>query len=190
MDLKRLLLVIAACALAPGAASAAVIITAFLGGPFSGLNPIGTLPATFVQASNTYDFTFDIVSPISGFSATQLAAIANGSVRTAELVQYQIYEGVPTTSDPENGTLLATSPLAFSPTVFLNLGPGQYYVNLLPAEVSINNEVVSGSFVASPVPEPAAWAMMLIGLGLGGAALRMRRAGAHGFPGGRGIAGR
>lgn len=158
-------------------AGAAVIIAAFLGGPFSSLNPIGTLPATFVQSANTYDFTFSLVAPVTGISATQVAAIANGSTRANEQIQYQIYEGVPTTADPENGTLLATSLDTFSPTVFINLAPGSYYVNVLPADIAVNGEVLSGSFVTAPatIPEPAAWALMMLGVGLAGANLRSRR---------------
>lgn len=176
--LKNLLLGAAATLALASAAPAAVVITPFLGGPFSSLNPVGTLPATVVTSGNTYDFTFDLVAPLKGgVSATQVAAIANLlSVKKAELVQYQIYEGVPTTSDPEAGTLLATSALAFSPTVFLKLGVGDYYVNLQPPDIKVSGQVVSGSFVTGPaVPEPATWALVLMGAGLVGGATRVRR---------------
>lgn len=175
--MKTLAATLLAAAL-PQVAAAAVVITPFLGGPFSEANPVGTLPATVVAASNTYDFTFSLVAPLTGISATQVAAVINrGNLRKAELVQYAVYEGVPTPSDPENGTLLATSLKAFSPTVFLKLGPGDYYVNLLPSEISVGNEVVSGSFVTAPaaIPEPASWAVMLLGASAMGAVLRKRR---------------
>lgn len=174
--IKRLLALAAASALA-SPAGAAVFITSFLGGPFSNANPVGTLPATFVTAGNTYDWTFDLVAPITGISATQVAAVTNGTVRSAELIQYQLYEGVPTTGDPENGTLIATSLLAFSPTLFETLGPGSYYVNVLPTQIRTSPEVVSGSFVTAPanIPEPASWSLMIVGAGLIGATSRLRR---------------
>lgn len=176
--LKGLLLVaggaVAAVSLA-SAASAAVIIKPFLGGPFSALNPIGTLPATIAKKGNTYDFTFDLVAPVAGISATQVAAILNGGVQTAENIQYQVYEGTPTLLDPENGTKLATSLSALSPTVFLNLKPGSFYVNILSSDIAVGGEVVSGSFVTTPAPEPVSWAMILLGVGLVGGGLRMAR---------------
>jgi hypothetical protein len=178
---KRLLFVaggsLAAASLA-SAASAAVIIKPFLGGPFSALNPVGTLPATIVKKGNTYDFTFDLVAPIDGISATQVSSILNsGLMQTAENIQYQVYEGTPTLLNPENGTLLATSLSALSPTVFLNLTPGDYYVNILSSDIAVGGEVVSGSFVTTqaPVPEPVTWAMMLLGAGMIGVGLRMAR---------------
>ena len=91
--LKGLLLVaggaVAAVSLA-GAASAAVIIKPFLGGPFSALNPIGTLPATVVKKGNTYDFTFDLVAPVAGISATQVAAILNGGGGVADRGKHSV----------------------------------------------------------------------------------------------------
>jgi PEP-CTERM motif len=178
---KRLLLVAGAAVAAVSlgsAASAAVIIKPFLGGPFSALNPVGTLPATLLKKGNTYDFTFDLVPPVDGISATQVAAILNlGLQQTAENIQYQVYEGTPTLLNPESGTLLATSLSGLSPTVFLNLMPGDYYVNILSSDIAVGGEVVSGSFVTTPapVPEPVTWAMMLLGAGMIGVGLRMVR---------------
>jgi hypothetical protein len=156
------------------AASAAVIIKSFVGGPFSGLNPIGTLPATTLKAGNTYDFTFDLVAPIDGESSTQAEAQLLAKLSsTSELIQYQVYEGTPTTALPEAGTLLATSVKGFSPTVFGDWGVGEYYVNILPSEISKNGEVTSGSFITTPVPEPVTWAMLLLGVGMAGSGLRL-----------------
>ena len=77
--------------------------------------------------------------------------------------------------DPENGTKLATSLSALSPTVFLNLKPGSFYVNILSSDIAVGGEVVSGSFVTTPAPEPVSWAMILLGVGLVGGGLRMAR---------------
>ena len=96
-------------------------------------------------------------------------------LQTAENIQYQVYEGTPTLLDPENGTKLDTSLSALSPTVFLNLGPGSFYVNILSSDIAVGGEVVSGSFVTTPAPEPVSWAMILLGVGLVGGGLRMAR---------------
>src|SRR5579863_2137507 len=131
-----------------GAASAAVVIESFDGSPFSGLNPVGTLPATALTAGNTYDFTFDLVPPIYGESSTQVAAqflAVTGS--TPEMIQYQVYEGTPDASHPEAGTLIATSVMGFAPTVYGDWSVGDYYVNVLPTEIVKSGEVASGSFI-------------------------------------------
>jgi hypothetical protein len=165
----------AALALSAAPASAAtVFIKSFVGGPFSSLNPLGTLPATKLAAGDTYDFTFDLVAPIVGESSTQAAAQVL-SLSLGEPIQYQVYEGTPTTGSPEAGTLLATSAFGLSPVVTGNWGVGDYYVNILPSEITVGGEVVSGSFQNSAVPEPATWAMMLIGVGLIGGGLRLAR---------------
>ncbi len=44
--------------------SAATVIKAFAGGPFSVANPLGTLPAIKLSKKNTYDFTFSLVERI------------------------------------------------------------------------------------------------------------------------------
>jgi hypothetical protein len=177
--LKRILLVagasVAAASLA-GAASAAVIITSFTGGPFSGLNPLGSLPTTTLKAGNTYDFTFDLVAPIAGPSATQAEAdTIKISGSTPDLIQYQVYMGTPSVAHPEAGILLATSAIGFSPTVSGNWGVGDYYVNILSKEISKTGEDASGSFVTTPVPEPVTWGMMLLGVGMIGSGMRLGR---------------
>ena len=166
---------VAAVSLA-GTASAAVVIKSFVGSPFSGLNPLGTLPATLLSTSNTYDFTFDLVAPIVGPSATQAEADLIAKLgSTPELIQYQLYEGTPTMLDPEAGTELAMSALGMSPTLFGHLSVGPYYLNILPAEIAVSGEAISGSFVTTPVPEPVTWGMMLLGVGAIGAAMRIGR---------------
>jgi hypothetical protein len=157
--------------------SAATIIVAFTGGPFSLTNPIGTLPATKLVKGNTYDFTFTMVPPLSGnTTSTQAQAQARvGTGNVPELIQYQLYEGT-----PGSGTLLATSALDYSPVVAFNAVPDNYYMEVTSAEIAKNNEVASGS-IAAAVPEPAGWAMMLVGFGALGLALRRRSASTASF---------
>jgi PEP-CTERM motif len=166
---------VAAASLA-GSASAAVIIKSFVGSPFSGLNTTGSLPPTLLLAGNTYDFTFDLVAPIVGPSSTQAEAqLIARSGSTPELIQYQLYEGNPTTADPENGTLLVTSAVGFSPTLFGTLGVGDYYLNIVPSEIAASGELASGSFITTGVPEPASWGLMLLGVGMIGMGMRIGR---------------
>jgi hypothetical protein len=178
---KRLLLIAGAATAAislSSAASGAVIISAFLGGPFSANNNVGTLPATILHSGNTYDFTFDLVPPIDGLSGTQVeAALVTFLGSIPEPIEYQVYEGTPTALDPQNGTLLGTSLTGPSPVVFGNWGPGSYFVNIRPLEITADGEVISGSFVTTPggVPEPLAWSMMLLGVALIGGGLRVAR---------------
>src|SRR5438477_150162 len=105
--------------LTAGAASAATVIVSSIGSPFSLANPIGTLPATKLDQSNTYDFTFSITQPIIGSTvSTQLQAQTNRPVQ-AQLIQYQLYSGT-----PGSGTFIAQSSLDFSPVVGFNPSVG------------------------------------------------------------------
>jgi hypothetical protein len=152
-------------------ASAATIIVAFTGGPFSLTNPIGTLPATPLIKGNNYDFTFTMVPPLGGnTTSTQLQAQSQ-SPATPQLISYQLYQGT-----PGSGTLLAVSALDFSPVVAFNAEAGDYYIEVLSSQIAKSGEVASGSVAAVAVPEPASWAMMLVGFGALGFAMRRRSA--------------
>jgi hypothetical protein len=153
-------------ALAAPADSAPPVIEAISGGPFSGTNPIGAFPVIALFQANTYDFTFELVPPLGGATSTQLQAQADNS---AQLIQFDLFSGTPT--GPH--TPIATSPLATSSLLSEVLGPGDYFVQV--TNIAVNGEVESGSLITASVPEPATWALMILGAGAIGGALRGRR---------------
>ena len=160
---------IASALVAASAASAAVIITPFTGGPFSLSNPLGTLPATKMTTGNTYDYTFSLAMPLGTGSSVQIAAqkLIHGS-SVPELIQYSLYTGT-----PGSGTFVSQSSLDFAPTVAFTPTVGAYYVQV--DYIAASGEVAGGT-ITSSVPEPASWAMMLVGFGALGVALRRRAA--------------
>lgn len=170
-NLKTLLAgaAVASTLVAVSAASAAVIITPFTGGPFSLNNPLGTIPATKMTTSNTYDFTFSLAMPLGTGSSVQLAAqkLIHGS-SVPELIQYSLYAGT-----PGSGVFQSQSSLDFAPTVAFTPTVGNYYVQV--DYISASGEVAGGT-ITSSVPEPASWGMMLVGFGALGVALRRRAA--------------
>ncbi len=151
------------------AASAVTVITPFMGGPFSLANPLGTLPATKMKTGNTYDYTFTLVDPLGTSASTQVSAqLLAHSASTPELIQYSLYSGT-----PGSGTFLSQSSLDFSPTISFTPAAGDYYVEV--NFIAASGEVAGGTLTAA-VPEPASWAMMLVGFGALGVALRRRAA--------------
>jgi hypothetical protein len=148
-------------------ASAATVIKAFMGGPFSVANPLGTIPAIKLSKKNTYDFTFSLVGDPGSFASVQvLAQLLTKGASIPEPIQFSLYKGVPT-----GGVFLAQSSLDFSPTIAFKPTVSDYYVKV--DVISANNEVAGGTFTTA-VPEPASWAMMLVGFGALGVALRRR----------------
>jgi len=159
----------AASALIATAASAATIITPFIGGPFSLINPLGTLPAVAMLKKNTYDFTFTMVPPLAGSSSqVQLQAQAQIKPFISEIITFDLYSGTPGT-----GSFLNTSSTGTNALLLTALSAGNYYVEVKPAYIASNKEVSSGSIVTS-IPEPATWGLMLLGFGIAGTALRRR----------------
>ncbi len=149
--------------------SAAVIIKAFSGGPLSVANPLGTLPAIKLSKKNTYDFTFSMTADPGSFASVQLLAqLLTKGTSIPEQIQYSLFKGVPI-----NGTFVAQSSLDYSPTIAFKPEVGSYYVRI--DNIAANNEVVGGT-VTTAVPEPASWAMMLVGFGALGGVLRRRGA--------------
>ncbi len=149
--------------------SAATVIKAFAGGPFSVANPLGTLPAIKLSKKNTYDFTFSLVADPGSFASVQLLAqLLTKGTSIPEQIQYSLFKGVPST-----GAFLAQSSLDYSPTIAFKPEVGSYYVRV--DEITANNEVVGGT-ITTAVPEPASWAMMLVGFGALGGVLRRRGA--------------
>jgi hypothetical protein len=154
---------LAASLAAASPASAALIVNAVIGGPFSPANPIGTIPSTIVFNFNTYDFTF--LMSKTGSVETQMQA----SLVVPKLIKYSLWDG-----PPGSGTFIDTSGLGIGPTVTQVLGPGAYYLQI--DSIAQNGELVSGGLVVSAVPEPVAWTLMLGGFAAVGAALRRRTA--------------
>jgi MYXO-CTERM domain-containing protein len=145
-------------------ASAAAII----GGPFSITNPTGTVPATVGSPGSTIDFTFTLVQPLKNASVSlQLTAQKLIShVSTPELIQF-------TVSGPGGG-LPAQSSQDFSPTVSFSAAPGDYTAHV--DYFAVAGETIGGTLTVASAPEPASWAIMLVGFGALGAVLRRRTA--------------
>ncbi|HEY2051000.1 MAG TPA: PEPxxWA-CTERM sorting domain-containing protein [Caulobacteraceae bacterium] len=57
----------------------------------------------------------------------------------------------------------------------LDLAPGNYFIQIKPSYITANNEVDSGTVITA-VPEPAGWALMIVGVAAIGGALRARPA--------------
>ena len=154
-------------AVATTPASAMTVIKAFLGGPISVANPLGTIPATKLLKKNTYDFTFSMVADPGSFGSLQvLAQLLTKGGSTPEPIQFSLYEGV-----PSSGVFKGQSNLDYAPTLAFKPEVGSYYVKI--DKITVNNEVVGGT-ITTAVPEPASWAMMLVGFGAMGVALRRR----------------
>ncbi len=150
-------------------ASAVTIVTPFSTGPFDLNNPLGTIPATKLQTGNVYDFSFTLDMPTGSSTSVQLSSqLLKGGGSTPELIQYSLYSGV-----SGSGTFISQSSLDFSPTIAFTPTVGDYYVEV--NYIAASGEVAGGTLTAS-VPEPASWAMMLVGFGALGVALRRRAA--------------
>jgi hypothetical protein len=168
-----------ATAFAATSASAALIIVTpgtTTTGPFSdapGNNFTGFTPIE-LNNQNTYDWAFSLVAPISGsVGAVQIQAQAQASA-IPENITFDLYAGTPGVAgavfqgSSSTGT---NAELTFTPSV------GPYYIEVTPAYIKQggNNEGFSGTLMIA-VPEPATWALMLVGFGGMGAALRRRAA--------------
>lgn len=154
-------------------ANSATVIEAISGGPFSGTNPLGAFPVLALNQSDTYDFTFTLVPPIVGDTQTQLQAQSRPHVGPGapQDIKFDLYSGTPTGSN----SFIATSTLSTSAFLAEDLAPGAYFVQVKPAYIAVNGEVESGTLLTEAVPEPASWALMILGASAVGGALRGRR---------------
>ena len=181
-------------------ASALVIVKDLTGGTGTGntFTPtfnLGTLPAEFLFENKThcagakngctYDFVFHLAGLGAGDTTTlQLAAQAqmgNPAHAVAEDISFNVFSGAPgaNASLPTDGNFLGasdnTAPTA--PVITLNLGNGDYFLQIAASQVAVSGEASSGSLTetAPSVPEPASWALMLLGVTALGANLRRKR---------------
>ena len=147
--------------------ASALIITPFIGGPFSSANPFGTFIPLAVNSNNTYDFTFSIVGPTVDVLTQMQASTAGAS----QSLQFSLFSGA-----PGSGVLLDTSPDELGPSLTDTLSAGDYFLEIESFSRGPGPEIVSGGLVVTGIPEPASWGLMLLGVaGLGGA-LRLTRA--------------
>jgi hypothetical protein len=153
-------------------ASAARIINAVSPGVLSASGPtIGTIDGIDVSKPNTYDWTFAVAGVPVGALAQLQASIVVKHAAVVEPIELSLYGG-----SPGVGTLLDTSTFTAGANLFdAHLSPGIYFIELDPANIAANGELVSGAIQVSAIPEPATWSMLLFGVGMIGAGLRISR---------------
>ena len=71
------------------------------------------------------------------------------------------------------GTNWGSSGTSIAATLQKNLPVGNYFLQV--DTISVKGELISGAIEVFAVPEPAAWTLMLVGVGGLGYALRSRR---------------
>jgi hypothetical protein len=176
----RHLAVLGAILLAAIAAPASAAIVFTVNGAFSSF-PIGGAP----QGTLTGTFTTD--DALTTVTAVDLTSSAFGPYQSA------IYNSLAGASqDLPDGFAVGNLPQPFTSALFLYFstpltvsggtfdgeqsGEDQLTVGGVPLSPRyLNGSVTAGVPAAAGVPEPAAWALMIVGFGLAGAALRRRR---------------
>jgi hypothetical protein len=170
---------LAACVLAAGAlaltatsASASTIVNSVSPATLSiPANPIGTIAGIDVSTSNDYDWTFALSGGPYGALSQLQASITVKNLPQPQPIALSLFSGA-----PGSGSLLDTSSYTQGAAIFdVPLAAGNYYIELAHGDIAVDGELVSGSIQLSAVPEPATWAMMLFGVGLVGAGLRVSR---------------
>ncbi|WP_174279747.1 PEPxxWA-CTERM sorting domain-containing protein [Sphingomonas bacterium] len=122
-----------------------------------------TSTAFAVTAGTTYTLSFDEI--LQGFSPTDLAV----STYTASVDGFtQLFTSTPN---------VATRTFSFTPLVSTSVATLAF--NVLTSPDAVHGPVLSNIAITSAdvpaVPEPASWAMMIVGVGLIGAGLRYRQ---------------
>jgi hypothetical protein len=132
------------------------------------------IPAgTVASGTNTYDFTFMIVGgPYQQLLQLQASAIANG---IPQPVSFELFDG-----DPGSGVFVAHSGgTATAATLSHKITAGDHFFEM--KTLAAPPELVTGGLILTAlgrsfgVPEPATWALTLVGFGGLGAALRRHR---------------
>ena len=149
-----------------GGASAATIIDPISSGTFDTVsNTIGTIQGFQAVAGDIYDFTFTLGGTVKSDSNAQLQAVFKGAGQT---IPFTLFSGA-----PGSGVSVASSVGTTGPTLEATISPGAYYLQTGP--ITVNKELVSGSIDFAAVPEPTTWAIMLVGFGAIGGAMRSTR---------------
>jgi MYXO-CTERM domain-containing protein len=132
-------------------------------------HPGAVIPSgTFVQKTAVYDFTFST----KGHPYDVLMQMQASNLKTGQpgKLAFELFSGSPGT-----GTWIANSGGTPTAATLLDvLQPGSYYMQL--STVKAPKELLTGGVtLLSTVPEPASWAMALVGFGGLGAMMRRRR---------------
>jgi hypothetical protein len=167
----RMFLAIAGAALAL-AVSPAQAATVFFGPADMNISfgPGGTVSAHFGESgivAGTFEHIYQFTLPQSGR--------ASGTISTSA-VTFQGIDDLDLVSVYFNGVQLTGFTGAINEVVFANLVPihaGQLNEIIING-LSRGNGSYGGQGVFAPVPEPAAWAMLIGGFGFAGMALRRR----------------
>jgi hypothetical protein len=127
------------------------------------LTSLAGFSLSFTFGADTFS-TSDVATPLDGVAVDITQAGAQERLVFTETASSDADGG------PFNGSLdlVSTEPaaLTFEPTF---AGGHNLYAEFGPPNTNF------GNYLALSVPEPTTWAMMLLGLGLAGAALRRRR---------------
>jgi hypothetical protein len=129
-----------------------------------------TLSETLTLAAGTYTLGFDAYAPLNGLHNSDANVNGDGdftaTVGGKELLDAKISTLTAQTWTPFRATIVVPPGGQNGDTVFT------FSTNFFPS----NDVVIDGVFlVPVAVPEPASWALMILGFGGAGAALRQRR---------------
>jgi hypothetical protein len=171
--MKKLMMVTfgAVMSLAALPASAATSLFDFSGTGFFGgtLNGSGTITTSDTSFTGTNGFTAQAITGITGtFNGSTITGLAPGLFGANNL----FYSSGPFFVDG-NG-LGFTTASGVSANLFITNGTS-YRVNTQGAGLLTGLVTASATPLVAAVPEPATWAMMLVGFGMIGAAVRYRR---------------
>ncbi len=167
----KLLATAALCAgaLLAAAPAQALVVVPISAGPFSlPGNPSGVIPSgTFATGTNTYDFTFTTIgATYKTLMQMQATVVGTGN---PDNLSFVLYKGL-----PGSGSFVANSGGTTTAATLVTLTQGTYYMQL--DRTAVPKELVTGGVtLLSSVPEPATWAMMMVGVGGLGAVMRRRR---------------
>jgi hypothetical protein len=159
--------------IAAGAPAQALTVIPISTGPFSlPGNASGVIPpGVIASGAETYDFTFTTI----GGTYRTLMQMQSSKVSNGHPVQlsFALYKG-----NAGTGSFVANSGGTPTAATLLTLTSGNYYMQFVP-KVAAPQLVTGGVTLLSSVPEPAAWATMILGMAaIGGLARTRRRAAA------------